>query len=175
MSAVKKKPVVSKVWNDNKYPHTEKFKGQMITIMPNSYIEMTPDDAEQFKGQFTPIKMFKGAHDPRFFKMIRCEHPENWGNEEEFTCPVTGKKYQSAEELNESLKRFSHLRHNNDDEIKNREIVDLKAQLAELAAQVQALTASMAPRGRGRPRKSGSDFELDAESTEGQDDGESHS
>ncbi len=35
MSAVKKKPVVSKVWNDNKYPHTEKFKGQMITIMPS--------------------------------------------------------------------------------------------------------------------------------------------
>ena len=157
-----RKPVLSKVWNDNKYPHTEKFQGQMVTIMPGSYLELPPDEAELLKGQFTPIRMFKGAPDPKFFKMLRVEHPEGWGHEEKFTCPVTGKNFQSAEELNESLKRFPHLAHRVPEDAKDAKIEALEAKLAALAEQMAELTTK---RGRGRPRKDGSE-------TEGEEHGE---
>lgn len=156
MGAALKKAVLSKVWNDNKYPHTEKFQGQMLTIMPGEFILMPPDEAELFKGKFTPMHMFKGAPDPKFFKMIRIEHPEGWGFEEKFTCPVTGKVYQSAEELNESLKRFPHLAHRVPEGEKDAKIEALEAKLAALADQMAELTTK---RGRGRPRKDGSEPE----------------
>lgn len=152
MSAVKKAPILSKVWNDNKFVHVEKYKGETVTIMPGSFVEMTPDDAEQFKGQFTPPRIFKGAPDPKFFKMIRIEHPENYGEEAmKYVCPVTGRKYDSAEELNASLARYSHLRHKAEDDPAASS--SLRAEIDELKAQIRDLIAAQQPRGRGRPKK----------------------
>lgn len=64
----------AKVWNDNKFVHKEKFRGDMVTIPPGEFIEMDYMDAVQFRGQMTPISRdVDGAPTPKSFKMIRLE------------------------------------------------------------------------------------------------------
>ena len=45
----------AKVWNDNIYPYTEKFKGDEIYIPAGKFVEMDYDEAIMFKGTFSPI------------------------------------------------------------------------------------------------------------------------
>ena len=106
---------VVKVYNDNKYEHQEKFKGQMIIIPAGGYVEMTRDDAVLFRGQFRPmIKNKGGGEDPRGFKMIRIATAESEPevidivakNEAENTCLACGKVCASAAGLK------AHIRHN---------------------------------------------------------------
>jgi hypothetical protein len=108
--------------------------------------------------------------------MIRIEHPDNWGCEEKFTCPVTGKNFETADELNESLKRFPHLRHRDRDEDsiaagKDEKIALLEQTIAEMRSEMRTFMAAHAIRGRGRPRKSEAENDLD----EGTENGESDS
>jgi hypothetical protein len=64
-----------RVWNDNKYDHKEKFKGDIVIIPAGGYVEMNRDDAVLFKGQFTPmIKNKGGREDPMGFKKIRIDY-----------------------------------------------------------------------------------------------------
>lgn len=61
-----------RVYNDNKFTHTEQFKGDKITIAPGEFIEMTEEDAVNFRGQYFPIRL--GGNDqptPESYKMIR--------------------------------------------------------------------------------------------------------
>jgi len=63
-----------KVWNDNVHPYRELYKEQNISIPPKRFIVMDEDEAHQFKGSYSPIKVDgSGAHLKEGFKMIRVE------------------------------------------------------------------------------------------------------
>jgi hypothetical protein len=64
----------AKVWNDNIYPYSEKFKGDLIKIEPNSFIEMDYDEAIMFKGTFSSIVRDADGHPKQeSWKKIRVE------------------------------------------------------------------------------------------------------
>jgi hypothetical protein len=91
-----------KVWNDNKYPHVEKFKGDTIRIPAGGYVEMDLYDATDFRGQYTPI--VKGADEqpmPQSYKIIRIERPSDAKVEasSSFQCQACGKSYESQKVL----------------------------------------------------------------------------
>ena len=134
----------AKVWNDNKYPHIEKYKGKIIEIQPSKYVEMDRDEALQFQGQFkAPKKLGNGVDDPRHFKMIRVEAPPAEAEYNPLTNPVTGKICSSPEELKAELAQYSHLAIRGEDEaVKLRqEMADLRQQIAEIKGTKSA-TAS---------------------------------
>ena len=63
-----------KVWNDNIYDFTDKFKEKTITIPSGKYIEMDPFEANEFVGKFYPIKVLADdTPDPKSFKKLRKE------------------------------------------------------------------------------------------------------
>lgn len=60
------------VWNDNKFAHTEKFKGETVHIPSGKYVEMDMEDAIDFRGQFfQPVKDGNDKQTPESYKMIR--------------------------------------------------------------------------------------------------------
>lgn len=64
----------AKVWNDNIFPYTERFKGDQITIAANSFIEMDYDEAVLFRGTFSSIiRDPDGQPKPESYKKIRIE------------------------------------------------------------------------------------------------------
>lgn len=66
-----------KVWNDNIFPHRERFKGEFIDIPAKAFVEMEEDDAIMFRGQFSSIVTdADGRPKQESFKMIRIEKPE---------------------------------------------------------------------------------------------------
>lgn len=68
----------AKVWNDNIFPYTEKFKGDVITIEPKGFIEMDYDEAVMFRGTFSSItRTADGAPKQESYKMIRIEPQGN--------------------------------------------------------------------------------------------------
>ncbi len=156
-----------KVWNDNKHPHTEMYKGDKITIPAGEFIEMDWEEAMQFKGQFTGVAPVKseddgkggmGEADPRFFKMIRVEMPkEDPVVDDGLTNHLTGKRANSAGELLGQL--LSIARDNPDLVVKDKDldgkkedrVAVLERELAELKALIQGNTS--AKKGPGRPRK----------------------
>ncbi len=100
-----------KVWNDNIYLYEEKFRGRLIEIDPNSYIEMDEDEAENFKAAFTfPHRDEQGRPDPRFFKKIRIEKPKvEESADDNLICHANGQKVSSVDELTKVLSNFSHM------------------------------------------------------------------
>lgn len=63
-----------RVWNDNVHPYKETFKGDKIEIGAKKFIEMSEDDAYQFKGTFSPMVLDADGNDtPLGYKMIRLE------------------------------------------------------------------------------------------------------
>ena len=97
-----------KVWNDNIYPHVEKFKGKEIHIPSKEFIEMDYDDAKQFQGQFKPPLINGQGHDPRGFKMIRVENPPT-SKANPLVNHANGATFSSEEELKASLKEYAHM------------------------------------------------------------------
>lgn len=64
----------AKVWNDNVYPYSEKFKGDDIYIPAGQFIEMDYDEAIMFKGSFSSIvRDADGQPKPESYKKIRVE------------------------------------------------------------------------------------------------------
>ena len=134
-----------KVWNDNKYPHSESFKGQVIAIEPGGFVEMDFEDAVDFKGQFTAPRLDgNDAPDPRYFKMIR----HDWPNApvvkaDPLVCHADGTQAGSAAELAAKLLQFSHLTVKDEaaEKAKVDELDALKAQVARLAALVEGQNA----------------------------------
>jgi len=48
---------LARVWNDHDtQPYKEEFKGEMIHIAPNKYVEMEKFDALQFVSAYVPIR-----------------------------------------------------------------------------------------------------------------------
>lgn len=139
-----------KVWNDNKYPHTEKFKGELVTIAPQEFIEMEYEEAVEFKGNFTePKRLGDGTHDPRFFKMIRVERPAVLPFRDENILHATGTRVASPQELAALSAQFAHMQAPRDADAETQSFADI----AELKAQVAALKEKLETRGPGRPRK----------------------
>lgn len=146
-----------KVWNDNVHPHKEMFKDNLVEIPAKSCIEMEWEEAIEFKGQFTPIRIRgDGTHDPAGFKMIRVEAPTTpIFKENDLVNHATGKVAATKEELQAMLEKFSHLRVVDEDaeaqaSTKDATIADLQRQVAELAALVKQ-NLEGAPAGKRKP------------------------
>jgi hypothetical protein len=97
-----------KVFNDNIYPHVEKFKGKEIHIASKDYIEMDYDDAKQFQGQYKAPVISGQGHDPRGFKMIRVENPPQ-AKANPLVNHANGSVAANEEELKASLKEYAHM------------------------------------------------------------------
>ena len=68
----------AKVWNDNIFPYTERYKGDLIEIPAKSFIEMDLDEAVMFRGTFSSIvRDADGQPKKESFKMIRVEPQGN--------------------------------------------------------------------------------------------------
>ena len=88
-----------KVWNDNDHPFTDNnFKGDVVTIPPKKYVEMEYNEAHEFRGKYSPIKL-GGDGQPlaQSFKMIRIEKtgPAEAAHVSGVTCQACGKVYES--------------------------------------------------------------------------------
>jgi hypothetical protein len=145
-----------KVWNDNDYPHKERYKGDMVEIPAHGHVEMEWEEAIQFAGQFTPpIMRGDGTHDPRGFKKIRVERPKVMPFQEKHVNHANGAVLPSAAELAKAIAEFSHLRITDPDAEasakteSDAEIAALRAELDEL----KSLIADNINRKPGRPRK----------------------
>lgn len=94
-----------KVWNDNTYPYTEKFKGKQIDIAPKNYVEMDHNEASDFLGNNpgTARVNANGLQAPETYKMLRIEG-SGPTRVEQFKCMMDGKTFQSQEKLNEHIR-----------------------------------------------------------------------
>lgn len=146
-----------KVWNDNVHPHTEKYKGDMITIPAGGFVEMEWEEGIQFKGQFTglaPIVPETGQPDARKFKMIRVDAPATpIFKDAPLVNHATGELAASQAELNAIVKAFRAANPEravaDDGSGKTDQIAAMQAQIDEL----KALIVAQAPRPVGRPKK----------------------
>lgn len=144
-----------KVWNRNKYPHKELYKGDQVVIPAGGFIEMDWEEAVQFKGQFTGMAPLKseddgaggmGEPDPRFFKMIEVESPaEDPVKDDGLVNHATGKRADDAQALLGQLLQFA--RENPDRVVKDSDldgqkpaddgrVAALERELAELKALI---------------------------------------
>jgi hypothetical protein len=154
-------PSLVKVWNDNIYPHTERFKGEEITIPAKGYVEMDFIDAVDFQGQFTSMKKTgTGGDDPRGFKMIRVERPaEPLFKDDAQVFHATGKSFGSPSEMAAFARAFAAA--NPDLVAKEAEkgaaadtVTVSKSDFEALMARIGALeSAQTEKRGPGRPKK----------------------
>jgi hypothetical protein len=108
----------AKVWNDNTYPFTQKFKDEVITIPPNSFIWMEELEANDFRGLYSPIVVdFDNRQLPSSYKMIRVEKISADGKPVKthkcFACGIT---VNSKEALDEHTDKF-HLDELSDPEV----------------------------------------------------------
>lgn len=92
-----------KVWNDNDYPHTEKFKGNEIKVPAHKFVTMEHEDAILFRGQYTPIITdADGQPTKQSRKMIRIQQitaDEPLEQLDEFICQMCKHKAESADDL----------------------------------------------------------------------------
>lgn len=94
----------AKVWNDNIYPYSEKFKGDLIKIEPNSFIEMDYDEAVMFLGTFSSIvRDADGQATQASWKKLRIEPmgkpSDNVIKADPNKCIACGKVLSSQAEL----------------------------------------------------------------------------
>ncbi len=144
-----------KVWNDNKYPHTEMFKGDRIHIPAGEFIEMDWEEAMEFRGQFTGIKLLgDDSPDPAGFKMIRVEQPkEPIFKEGPLVCHANGEQAVTKEDLAMLLNKFGHMRAPSDPSLEPKSSDDVyEARIKALEAKIEAL-ASPEKKKLGRPFK----------------------
>lgn len=99
-----------RLYNDNIYPHTEKFKGDVIHIASKGFIEMDEFDAVEFRGQMNPVRFDGGGNPlPECYKMIRIVKPENYHLYEIVDKPIClacAKSFATPVELSEHVKQF---------------------------------------------------------------------
>lgn len=63
-----------RVWNDNVFKHSERFRDELIEIPAGKCIEMEYDDAHLFLGQYFPIRKDGAGNQTReSYKMLRIE------------------------------------------------------------------------------------------------------
>lgn len=92
-----------RVYNRNKYPYREIYKGDLITIDAGAYHVMNEKDAEMFLGSYSSAKKTpQGVPDPTTFKMLEIVKELKSGSEKEvpkFICNADGKEFATKEEL----------------------------------------------------------------------------
>jgi hypothetical protein len=147
---------LAQVWNDNVHPHTETFKGTVVTIPPKSFVEMDYDEAVEFKCQFTPIKTDGEKNPlPESFKMIRVVPLDKVKTDVPLVCHATGKVAANAAEL--AKMNAEHVGRLEESSLKElEESSKLRSENESLRAQLAALQADSGTetkRGPGRPRK----------------------
>lgn len=102
-----------RVWNDNIHDYKEKFRDEKIVIKAKHFIEMEEDQANLFRGTFSPILVdADGNKVAEGFKMIRLEKiTESEAKAlESFNCHVCQYEAVSGEGLDEHVKEtHSHL------------------------------------------------------------------
>lgn len=92
-----------RVWNDNQFDHTEKFRGETITVKAGDFIEMEREDAVLFKSAFYPPKFNKGGVQEReSMKIIRIEPikdkvqaPDKTAGSDEFKCQACNQHFKN--------------------------------------------------------------------------------
>jgi hypothetical protein len=144
----------AQVWNDNVYPHVEKFKGVTLEIPAGGCISMDYEEANQFLCQFFPMqKTGGGQQDPKSFKRLRVEP---LGTVEParvpLVCHATGQVVANEGELKKLNEEHAHLLHDDAKE----ELARLKEKDDEIAKLKAELVAAktMPPKNKGgRPRK----------------------
>lgn len=120
-----------KVWNDNKYPYTENFRGNKVTIEAGGFVEMDYDQAVLFLGTFVPIVKGKnGLQDPRSYKMLRIDQEdrknyvlnnslgEKEDTEKVFVCHACSKEFRTKKGLEKHIKD-KHLNEMADDDARD--------------------------------------------------------
>lgn len=99
--------MIVKVWNDNVHPYREQFRDRVIEIPAKKCIEMELDEAELFRGSFSPIVVdADGNPTPEGFKMIRIERPktEDAASESKQTiCMACNKDLPSVKALQDHI------------------------------------------------------------------------
>lgn len=109
-----------RVYNDNKHPYKEHFKGKDISIEPGKFVVMDYFEAIEFRGTYSPIK--KDANDqpmPISFKMIRIDETPVDAFEarvDEQKCIACGYKSSSPKDLEEHTKAAHAHQHVTDPE-----------------------------------------------------------
>lgn len=100
-----------KLWNDNEYPFTQKFKGEDISIPPKSFIEMDFQEAKSFMGKYYPMaKNGMGQQDERSYKKLRIEGtPRFDAKVTAFKCHVDGSLHPSQDALEAYERQFNHI------------------------------------------------------------------
>lgn len=97
----------ARVWNDNKFVHTERFKGETITIQPGSFIEMDFFEAKSFQGQYTPIlRDYDGQPLPQSYKIIRVEEIKDTSTKVEaevHRCQKCADTFDTSEDLEDHI------------------------------------------------------------------------
>jgi hypothetical protein len=141
-----------KVWNDNVHPHTEMFKGEKIHIEPKQYVEMDYEEAVEFKGQFTGMKMRGDGTDcPTGFKMIRIEGKPSIVPVNDLVCHATGEQAATKDDLAKLLAGLSHLRPASASESSD-VAGNTNDLLVKALARIEALEAAQAKKPVGRPK-----------------------
>lgn len=125
--------MIVRVWNKNIFKHSEKLKGDLIEIEPDSYVEMEEDDAHLFLGQFTPIvKRADGTTDPKSHKKLKIEYIEKPKYQlNPLICHATGQVAKSEAELREMNERYKHLLYK-DEKLETKASEDIKGILTRL-------------------------------------------
>jgi hypothetical protein len=105
-----------KVHNNNVHPYKEEFRGRMIEIPANDFIEMDEDEADYFLQAFVfPKKDSQGRPDPLYFKKLKIEKPKVDKPVDDLVCHANGQKAATAAELNQMIRGFSHMLAEKDD------------------------------------------------------------
>lgn len=95
-----------KVYNDNVHPYSEKFKDQKLEIPPHEFIEMEYEEAVQFLGTYSPIKVDADENPiPQCYKMLRIVKPviKATPGVANFNCQKCGYKGANNKDLGEHL------------------------------------------------------------------------
>lgn len=138
---------MTKIWNDNRHPHKEMFKGKEIVIPAGECIEMEYEEAIEFKGQYTPMPPAEFNGDESvFYKMLRVEpvDPKLIVPDEGHVNHATGKRFESVDKLRQSLEEVRHLLVKDDDaekadKVPNSEVEELRKQVSDLQDLVKSL------------------------------------
>lgn len=117
--------VAGKVYNRNKFPLIDEYKGRKINLAPNEAIDMDYYDFIEFKGQIpTSIKDKKDMYDgsgnqkPQSFKMLEYEGPLPDAAKDSFVCQACRGKFASQKQLDDHTDEW-HLDKIEDQEFAN--------------------------------------------------------
>ncbi len=93
-----------KVVNDNKFPYSEKYRGNMINIPAKGHIEMDINEASDFMGTNPGTAQVDANNIPKpeSYKMLRIEKigaPQAVAAEPTYVCMADGREFHSQKEL----------------------------------------------------------------------------